>query len=167
MELRAWINERAKLVVAAAAVSLLVLLIAFIICFSRDRADRVRPDDKAWFYDLNTGRLFTADAGLVPPTKSPSGPLPDGRAAGVKAYVLSYASEPTESDRFIGFLETRCPGSGDDSSEGGASKWASGKLIKRVEDANWVPADSPWGRRIMAEAFIPNENGERPLYVQP
>jgi len=167
MELRTWINERAKLVVAAASVSLVVLLIAVILCFSRDGTERIMPGDKAWFYDLNTGRLFTADAELVPPIQAPSGPLPDGRAAGVKAYVLSYAPEPAQSDRFIGFLETRRTGGGLESAGDGASKWASGKLIKRVEDANWVPAAGPQGRRIMAEAFIPNENGERPLCVQP
>jgi hypothetical protein len=134
---------------------------------------KVDLGEKEWFYDLNTGKLFTANKGLTPPIEAPSGPLPDGRPAGVRAYVLSYAFEPNESERFIGLLETTDPRGGDEnlpSGEGYASaarQWAKGKLFRTVEDERWVPADSRLGQAIWQKAFIPNENGEPPHYCPP
>jgi hypothetical protein len=133
----------------------------------------VEAPKQEWYYDLNTGKLFTAESGQTPPIKAPSGRTPEGKKAGVRAYVLSYAYEPNEAERFIGFLETtateemlanaparlRKPS--------GANKWARGKMIRRVTDAEWVLADSEEGRKIRAEAFAPNENGETPSYVLP
>jgi hypothetical protein len=109
------------------------------------------PPTKAWFYDLNTGKLFIAKTGLTPPIAAPSGPLPDGRPAGVKAIVLSYIAEPNEAERFIGFLQTTEP--------------ASSKpivLVRTIEDANWIAVDTPEGRAIIQEPFRPDERGEMP-----
>lgn len=170
---RRWINERPKLIIAIACVSAFSLLVAIIVHLAPAEIKRIEPIEKEWFYDLNSGKLFIADKELIAPIEAPSGALPSGEPAGVRAYVLSYASQAGESGRFIGFLETANPDAEDegaDSSDveaGGARQWGCGKLICRVEDEQWVAADSDEGRAILEEAFIPNENGERPRYVRP
>ena len=173
LALRRWINDNPKMVIAITTVSACLLLVVVITLLWPDKTAKVELGEKEWFYDLNTGKLFAAKQGLTPPIEAPSGPLPDGRPAGVRAYVLSYAFEPNESERFIGFLETTDPRGGDESPPSGegyasaAKQWAKGKLIRTVEDERWVPADSRLGRVIMENAFIPNENGERPYYCPP
>lgn len=171
--LRRWINNNPKIVIAIATVSACVLLLVIIALLWPKGTAKVELGEKEWFYDLNTSRLFTAKKGLTPPIEAPSGPLPDGRPAGVRAYVLTYTYEPNESDRFIGFLETTDPRGEDESppsGEGyasGAKQWAKGKLIRTVEDERWVPADSRLGQAIWEHAFRPNDNGERPYYCPP
>ena len=122
---------------------------------------------------MNTGRLFTAEKGLVPPIDAPSGTLPDGSPAGVRAYVLSYVDDPNEAERFIAFLETSNP---QDVSNGPqkpgpkltpAMRWGRGKLLRRLQDKQWVPGDSAYGQAIFSQAFAPNKNGERPSYYPP
>jgi hypothetical protein len=90
----------------------------------------------------------------------------------VKACVLTYVAEPNEAERFIGFLEMADSNASNASEEaagipGGAGRWGRGKLIRRVEGGGWVRADSEEGWAILEEAFVPNENGERPYYVRP
>jgi hypothetical protein len=173
LPLRRWINDNPKIVIAITTISACVLLLVVITLLWPKGAAKVELGEKEWFYDLNTGKLFTAKKGLTPPIEAPSGSLPNGRPAGVRAYVLSYAYEPNESERFIGFLETTDPRSGDVNSASsetrvsGAKRWAKGKLIRTVEDERWVPADSRLGQAIFQKAFIPNENGERPYYCPP
>ena len=129
--------------------------------------------EREWYYDLNTGKLFIAEKGREPPIEAPSGPLGDGKPAGVRAYVLSYVYEPNESERFIAFIETtatpevlaKLPKRRDDASA--AKKWAKGKMIRKVDDKLWIPADSRLGQQILEEAFAPNKNGERPTYSAP
>ncbi len=173
LALRRWINDNPKIVIAITTVSACVLLLVVIMLLWPGKTVTIELGEKEWFYDLNTGKLFAAKKGLTPPIEAPSGPLPNGRPAGVRAYVLTYAYEPNESERFIGFLETTDPRGGDESppsGEGyasGARQWAKDKLIRTVEDERWVPADSRLGQAIFQKAFIPNENGERPYYCPP
>jgi hypothetical protein len=87
----------------------LILLTTVIGLLSSGEAPKVKEYKKGWFYDLNTGKLFVAKSKLIPPIEAPSGPLENGKPAGVKAYVFSYKYEPNESERFIGFLETFTP----------------------------------------------------------
>jgi hypothetical protein len=171
--LREWINEHPGAIKTAALVSVFVVVLVAIQQLRPDEEPVVETPSKEWYYDLNTGELFTAESGQSPPIKAPSGSTPEGKKAGVRAYVLSYVYEPNEAERFVGFLETtateamlanaperlRNPS--------GAKKWARGKMIRRVTDAEWVLADSEEGRKIRAEAFAANENGETPTYVLP
>lgn len=60
---------------------------------------------QVWYYDLNTGQLFTGKIEDVAPIDAPSGPLPDGGQAGVKAYVFSYGDCDDENQRVVGWLE--------------------------------------------------------------
>jgi hypothetical protein len=169
---RRWINERPKLIVTISCICIFLLAATIIISLMPARRKSIEASRKEWYYDLSTGKLFAADEGLIPPIEAPSGPLGNGEAAGVKACVLTYVAEPNEAEHFIGFLEMADPNGSDESEDGasipgGAGRWGRGKLIRRVEDGGWVRADSEEGWVILEEAFVPNENGERPYYVRP
>lgn len=170
-EAREWINGRPEFAVSAALISGIVLLTIGMWLLIPDKPPPVRTIEKEWFYDLNTGKLFTAEIGLTPPIEAPSGPQGDGEPAGVRAYVLSY--EPNGSERFIGFLETSAPNDvrarwpTRQKRRSAASEWGKGKFLRRIEDEHWVPADSSEGRQIFDEAFAPNADGERPIYCRP
>ena len=148
----------------------MVVLVTAVTCFWPRNPRRLKPPTKEWFYDLNTGKLFTVDKRLIPPTEAPSGRLPKVEPAGVKACVLTYAYHQNQSNRFIGFLEKanpRAQAAGPIDANGGARQWGHARLIRRLEDSEWVEADSPEGREILEEAFAPDLNGERPHYVRP
>lgn len=153
--------------------AILIILTIRLSLFSSDQEIITNPDN-AWFYDINTGKLFTAEKTKFPPIEAPSGPMPNGQPAGVMANVLTY--DPTGKDnsqQFIGYLEKL--------TEEGKQAWqealesdrlaemnsSTGRLIKRVEDKEWVKADSPEGLKIKMSAYKPNEKGQIPQYVNP
>ena len=171
---RRWISEHPSVVFTAVAVLVLLLVIVTLPkLFPNEPPPKPVAVEKAWYYDLNTGRLFTAEAGREPPIDAPSGPSPDGKPAGVRAYVLSYKSDPNESERFIAYLETmgspdmlpKVPGK--PGSSVAAQKWTKGRMIRRVNDKFWVPADSPMGLRILQEAYARDKSGRLPIYCRP
>ncbi len=174
LDVRRWINrQNPRIVIGITVVTVLVLLVVVISLLSGPEAPEVKEFKKAWYYDLNTGKLFVAKSDLIPPIEAPSGPLPDGSLAGVKAHVFTFATEPNESERFIGFLETSDPNA-EISSTGAASQktdsaasWGHGKLFRSVEDEKWVSGSSKEGRAILNEVFAPNKNAERPRYCLP
>ena len=172
--LRRWINRQdPRIIIGITVVTVLVFVVVVISLLSGPGAPEVQEFKKAWYYDLNTGKLFVAKSRLEPPIEAPSGPLPDGKPAGVRAHVFTFAAEPNESDRFIGFLETTDPNAGINSSDsegvrkGGFASWGEGKLIRRIEDENWVSGNSKEALAIFNEAFTTNENAERPRSCTP
>ena len=173
MRLRKWANSNPGPVLAITIASVLLMLGVIIWLAWPEPPAPVVVQTKEWYYDLNTEKLFVAKRGLTPPIEAPSGPLPDGKPAGVRAYVLTYVDEPNESERFIAFLEIADPRGPAHTTDppglkvSGARKWGRGKLLRRIGDAQWFTGDSPQGQRIFEEAFAPNENGERPRYFQP
>jgi len=173
LALRRWANDNPKLVLAMASASVLLLLVSVIWLAWPEEPPPVVEYEKEWFYDLNTGVLFSAEKDQTPPIEAPSGPLPDGTPAGVRAYVLAYVNEPNEAERFIAFLETTDPRTRNDTPDttgrpvSGAKQWGRGKLLRRLKDKRWVPANSFYGQAILKESFTPNENGETPYYYPP
>ena len=173
LAIREWINQRPKLVISVSVVSVVVLLGILIWLSLPEKVVELVNYEKAWFYDLNTGKLFVSKAGQVPPIEAPSGPLASGEAAGVRAYVFSFSGEPNAPDQFIGFLETTDPNVDKgslgpvDQRASGAEIWGKGRLIRRVEDDKWVAANSNEGRVILKGAFRLNEAGERAQYCPP
>jgi hypothetical protein len=171
--LRARINAHPGAVIAVAVGSTVLLLIIVVLLLTPDKRPPVQDIETEWYYDLNTGKLFTAAKGLTPPIDAPSGPQPNGEPAGVRAYVLSYSHASDKSGRYIGFLETSAPKDlvarwpTRPAHTNPASNWGRGKLIRRVEDKNWALADSKEGRQIFNEAFAPNADGERPISCPP
>ena len=167
LALRRWVNEQDPwIIIAITGVTLVVLLVVVIGLLSGPTAPKIKEFKKAWFYDLNTGKLFVAKSELKPPIKAPSGP-----PAGVIAHVFTYAYEPNESERFIGFLETTDPNAATDISgkvkTDSAQSWGQGKLIRRVEDEHWISGSSKEARAVLNEVLLPNENGERARYCPP
>jgi len=159
---RRWVNDNPAVVLAVAGLSTMVLVGSMMLYLRASDISPVEAAEKQWYYDLNTGELFVAAKGLAVPTEAPSGPLADGEPAGIRACVLSFALEPSESERFIGFLEKPDPNA--TGTTGG--KWSEGKLVRRVEDEQWFSAESPPGRAIIEEAFVADIDGERPSYVR-
>ncbi|MHC4314999.1 MAG: hypothetical protein ACYSW3_21335, partial [Planctomycetota bacterium] len=141
---RGWLNRQNPRITV---VIVLILLTTVIGLLSSGEAPKVKEYKKGWFYDLNTDKLFVEKSKLIPPIEAPSGPLENGKPAGVKAYVFSYKYEPNESERFIGFLETFTPEARRDqtnsATSGGESaaelikQWGEGRLIRRIEDEQW------------------------------
>ncbi len=170
LHLKDTINDNPKIVAGIAALSLL-LLSTVLVLGSRNEADRYYPGGKrAWFYDLNTGTLFTASSKHIGPIQAPSGPLADGNPAGLRAHVYSYVPDPNETERFVGFLEKPDPRAKNKllaSYSQDFEAWARGRLIKRVEDSKWVVPTSREGRRIFDELTRPNAQGQTPMYDIP
>ena len=129
LAVRGWVNKNPRIIIGVMCVSVFVLLLIVIDLSSGGEDVKVEDYKKGWFYDLNAGELFTAKSDLVPPIEAPSGPLPNGEPAGVRAYVFSFAYEPNESNRFVGFLETTDPNYHKEDAEsgkpggGGAQPW--------------------------------------------
>ena len=161
--LRRWINTNPKLIIAIAVFSFLLFLAIAANLLLPEKTVEITDCKNVWFYDLNTGELFTAKSELIGPIEAPSGPLPDGRPAGVRAYVFSYSYNPKESELFIGFLEMPDK----DASDSGQSMWGQGKLIRRPGDKHWVKATSNRGNVILREIFSPNAKGEVASYYPP
>ena len=177
LNIRKWINDNPRIIISITAASAFVFLLIVIGQLMPGKALKFEENEKAWFYDLNTGELFVAKSSKIPPIKAPSGPLANGEPAGVKAHVFSYSCEPNQSSRFIGFLETLTPEakkhmsaflkSRDNVTKESIKEWNQGRLIRRITDEKWFSADSNEGRAILKEIFLPNEDGNRARYCPP
>jgi hypothetical protein len=164
--LRQWVNQHPRLVVGTAAASTLLLLIIVVsLLTGGERAEPV-TSDRAWFYDVNADKLFAASASKVPPVAAPSGPLPDDAPAGVRAYVVTYSFGSDRSEPIIAYLETRAPDTPPSAYHPAHQKvgaeWGKGLLVRRVKDAEWIPADNPAGRAIIERAHQPDDQGRTP-----
>jgi hypothetical protein len=170
LQIREALNESPATVLIVALFS--VLLLGGVWCWAgREPADRRYPaNKKAWFYDLNTGELFSASGKQIGPIEAPSGPLPDGGPAGFRAHVYSYVLEPNASECFVGFLEKPDPHTDARqlaSARTNFAEWARGRLIRRVDDDPWVSPASPPGREIIENLTRPNRLGQTPMYHMP
>lgn len=162
LAIRKWINDNPRIIFCVACISALILLGVTIKMLIPAGTVKIEDYDRRWFYDLNTGQLFAAKKSLIPPIEAPSGPLPNGNPAGILACVFSYTYEPNEAELIIGFLEMPDPNFNADclnSRLSGGKRWGQGKLIRKVEDKQWVPANSKEGQAILEEFLRPNENG--------
>ena len=164
--LKKWINLNPRVVIGIAAVSFLLFIVIAIGQLIPDKPAGIEEPKKVWFYDINSKQLFAAKTSNLPPIKAPSGPLPDGTPAGVRAYVFA-SNDPNGTEPVIGFLETFSPEGKEiqktyDSKKHDAKQWAEGRLFRRPNDKEWVPADSPEGQAIYEKFLIHNNNEEIP-----
>jgi len=170
---RQWVNDNPVLVKILTCICILLFLTVTVRLLWPKSAPEIVEYEHEWFYDLNTGELFTARKGLMPPIEAPSGPMPDGRPAGARAYVLSYVDEPNEAERFTAFLEIADASRQDDIPGKPGPKltpaqiWGRGRLLRTLDNDEWVRGDSPKGQLILSTAFAINEKGQRPRYYQP
>lgn len=170
INIRGWLNKNPRIIIGITIASVSVLLIVIVVLLIPEETVKVEEYKKDWFYDVNTGKLFVAKKGLVPPVDSPWGPLANGEPAGVRAYVFSYSDEPNETNRFIGFLEIPDPNFSPESVSSqlkGAGLWGQGKLIRKVEEEQWYPANSEEGQSILMEFSRPNQKGQVAIYYPP
>jgi len=172
-----WINKNPKIVIGISIASVSIFLLIVIAQLMPYRPPAIPQTYKAWFYDLNTGKLFTAESREIPPIDAPSGKLPDGQLAGVKAYVLSYLREPNESERFIGYLEKYTPQgkeiidsfrkSQKNVTNESVQRLNKNRFVRRLDDDHWFLANSNEGRVILEQVSRINEMGQIPHYCPP
>ncbi len=93
-------------------ISLILTLAAILLVANPLGKDRPLPGTarNVYYYDLNTGELFVADAGLISPIDAPSGVLQGTTRgkAGVKAYVFTCGTCSPE-DRYVAWIEMYTP----------------------------------------------------------
>ncbi len=168
--LRSWIDDHFGSVIVMACLSAALLGFVLLRALWPARQEPVLQSRLAWFYDANTGRLFTDRFKKAGPIPAPSGPLSDGGHAGFRAHVYSYVLEPTESELFVGFLERPDPSAGAKATALDVTDfqaWAQGRLVKRVKDDQWVAATSAEGQKIVRDLLKPDAHGRTPLYQLP
>lgn len=169
LEIRKWLNANPKIVASITGAAVLLLLVTLGLLMSGNPPVKVEESEKDWYYDSNSGRLFVGRMDK-PPIQVPSVPSADSRAVAVKAYVFTYADEPNEAERFIGFLVMPDPNTSllsDRSHLSGVRRWGHGKLIRRPTDDEWVPADSQEGNAILKGLLFPDESGKIARYCPP
>jgi hypothetical protein len=159
-------NRRAKKQLIAAMI-MLTLAAAFF--FNSWRASRAGP--QAFFYDLSKRELFTANANLIPPIRG----IDNTEEDGVKAVVIA----PTPNDkknRRIAYLERFSPELKRDMEEARANQTRplidrgsqqNFRFVRRAQDSNWYPMNSPEGQRIVNEWTTPGPDGLSPVVCTP
>jgi hypothetical protein len=157
------INSNPRLVYGITLACVFILILTFFSLLARPKRPEVEIYKKAWFYDLNIGKLFVDKESKAGPVKAPSGPGPDGELAGVRAHVFTYKNEPDEADLYIGYL-TKPDSNATDLDE---ATWEQATLVRSISDANWVSANSPKGKKIIKEALVRDEQGRIPRYYPP
>jgi len=167
-------------------VILIVVLAAGALIIIRSGGNRPLPgmSRHAYFYDLNTGELFTAEADRIPPIDAPSGVLrgTQGDKAGVRAYVFT-CGDNTESDRYIAWIETYTPEAQRAVAEqrkrpatshpvAGPGVGFTPSRIARVNpespgDVRWTGSDTPKGVDIVRSSTTPCADGSAPIPCVP
>lgn len=161
LRLRELIDRNPKAVLGLTVISLLAFTFIVIGQLIPDSPKKHKQPDTVWFYDLNTNQLFTANRSKLPPIKAPSGPLPDGTPAGVRAYLFD-SNDPNRTEPVIGFLEKFSPEGkiaqkDYDPAKHNAQLWAAGRFFLRLSDEKWVKADSLEGRKIYKNYYLDKE----------
>ena len=165
-KLKQWLENNPIIVISAASISVLILLIVMLCLVWPSPSLKYESPTKAWYYDLNTGKLFADKANLLLPIDAPSGQLSDGSPAGVLAFVYTYDNRGSKSEsQFIAFLAIDDFNSNVNHAQ--AKNWLDGKLIKTVESKRWVPVNSTEGRKIINDKLGPDSNGKLPRFLLP
>ena len=146
-----------------AAVLVLILIgstIAVVMQSCSRRSPPVNTSD--WYYDLNTGQLFAGPRRSVPPIDAPSGPLPDGTPAGVRAHVFGCGG-CLPKQQTIAWLETYTVAQRDllrprptppgELPKPFMPKVQIAPMIKRPGDAAWVNQATDDGRELLASVL--------------
>lgn len=121
--------------------------------------------DRAWFYDLSEGRLFTAPRTAIPPIRG----LNDDREDAVRAVVISTNGNPRDrAARTIAYLETCSPElkrqmeaarAAGESPPMGRGLAQAHRFVRRLHDRQWYPLTSPEAERIVSEWLTVGPNG--------
>ncbi len=156
MFFRKWLNRHSVFTISVAAVVIIGSLL-WIVNESCPGWFSSRSGPRVWYYDLNTTQLFIASGKLIPPINAPSGPLPDGAHAGVRARIFALGDCSDESKQFIGWLEMHTPeakaemirrrssqGTDDETSV----SFMEGLLVRAVDSDQWFQANSDQAKAL-------------------
>jgi hypothetical protein len=174
MDIRDWMNNNSAVVTIAAVLLLIAAL--FLLMKNCQGPGPTQNITSNYYYDMNTKQTFVGKADLIAPISTPSGtykPAPDApeMGAGVKAYVFACGDCSDPKKHFIGYLEMYTPEAKKKMEqfmeqaaqrEGGAQMspesylmyeegQVQGRMIMRVGDTEWVPAESDLGAKIVNE----------------
>jgi len=154
----------------------LVLAVALLGCAGAILVRFFRANDgiseKTFFYDLSQKKLFAASRESVPPIRGIKG-VAD---AGVRAVVIAPGgSSNQKASRKIAYLEKYAPelkehlakvraGQAEPLPRGARDSF---RFVKRVEDAEWRPVNTPEGEKILGEWNVPGPDGKFPVVCVP
>jgi hypothetical protein len=164
-----------QLKVAVAVLAFLAAVFGFVRFYSKSRP----AEGKAFFFDLGAKRLFVAPHSSVPPIRGVVGEEEDG----VRAIVLSPTGDCSEKSRVIAYLETYTPelkrqvearvhGASAGAAPENALAIRRGEahgliLVKRPDETDWHPMNSPGGQAILQTINAPGPDGKAPVVCMP
>ena len=175
MNVREWLNNNSAVATLVAVVVLVISLA--ILVYTGGGGSRVTEID-LYYYDLNTGELFTASSRLIPPIEAPSGPTPEGEPAGVRAYLYSCSDCDDESTHRIAWLERYTPEAKQriENYRNNPEQFAEEAYyememqqdhqVRRPEDNQWQNINTQAGQQIM-EIAMQCPEGQRPQICYP
>ena len=144
-KLRHWATENTKIAIPICVVVFLLSLGA-VLWQLREPSGNI--PDKAWFYDIKAGKIFTASSKSIPPIKSPAG------NEAVLAHFYT-CDQCTDDQRFLAYYEKypeeikkHFESAGADMhlmSEGGS------ETLISVDAVEWVSMNSPEGAKIISK----------------
>jgi hypothetical protein len=160
MGLRESINQNSAVV----TIITLLILIACVVFIVRGLwGGRTAKAGDVYYYDLNTGKLFFSAASMEELIEAPSGAGPDGKPAGVRAYIISCgkcanydgmsADEVEQAGGFLAYLHYTPkppPMAEGPAGMGPALHGLPDAQLRAVAGGSWVSASSPEGDRLIA-----------------
>jgi hypothetical protein len=156
----------------------LALIAAAVLLYLKLRPARESQNGSAYFYDLQEKKLFVAPQGSIPPINGINGVA----GAGVRAIVVSPTGDASDKkNRQIAYLEEYTPELKElfeevhkarlegRSEEGRINRKdvAPNTLVRRVQDNDWQPINSPQGKIIANEWNTPGPDGRMPVVCSP
>jgi len=166
-----------KLPIKALAALALIACAGFLV-FRAFRSPRDESEGKIYFYDESLKKLFAAPRDSIPPIPGLDNAEPDG----VRAIVIAPGGDPKNSkDRRIAYLEKYTPelkrqfeavrqmGAAAEAAPGTLQREMipANTLVRRENEAQWHPVNSPEGDRIVTEWNVPGPNGTYPAVCVP
>ena len=185
MKMREWINKNSPLVTIGAV---LVLIVCLFVLLRQINPPVPPPITKAWFFDLETNKLFIGPNAALPPIPTPSGKKDaNGSDQGVRAIIFSCGQCSDESKRYIGYLETLTPEAKEQiqAMMDAASKvtpdgpppppptqpmgdpMMNGRLIASPDKGGWLTMDSPDAGKLIQESMSKCGEGKYPTQCFP
>src|SRR5947199_7207856 len=127
--------------------------------------------EETFFYDMSEKKLFAASRELLPPIRG----LKGNDENAVRAVVISNGNPRDKANQKIAYLEKYAPelkqhlekvreGKAEPLPRGARDSF---RFVKRVNDAEWRPVNSPEGEKILAEWNVPGPDGKFPIVCVP
>lgn len=154
MPIRQWLERNSVLVIT---VSVMVMAAALALVLWPQRRISSADFRFAYFYDLNTQKIFRDDAQAIPPIDTES-----GAGAGVRAMVVTCGG-CGEDERFVAWMERYTPEGKKKALAYQAQMRAhpssdipeptGGQEIRSGKDPTWYPSESPRGQQIRQSLY--------------